>query len=283
MQQVGIVGNGYVGGATALLGNDITIKTLIHDKDPDKCSPLGLRFEELLPCDFVFVCVPTPMNEDGSCSVAVVEKVVSDLERIGYDKERIIIKSTVPVGTSRKLNTMFMPAFLTEKNWKQDFLSQRDWILGSNVRNDKIRDELYQLFTLAFKAGTFSYSPHVFFCTTEEAEMLKYVRNCFLATKVSFFNEVAEFCDTKENVDFERVRRLAVLDGRIGSNHTVVPGPDGKRGFGGTCFPKDMSSVLFQIKEAGMESFLIEAALVRNSYVDRPEKDWENDKGRAVI
>ena len=116
----------------------------------------------------------------------------------------------------------------------------------------------------------------------EEAELTKYVRNTFLATKVSFFNEIEEFCRV-HNVSYRKVRELTLYDDRIGDSHTSVPGPDGKRGFGGTCFPKDVSSLLHQILAKGMMSYIILAARNRNVDVDRQEKDWESNKGRAVV
>ena len=129
--KIGIIGNGYVGGASALLGNE-KVSVLVYDTAPDKCSPKGLIITDLVDCDFVFVCVPTPMYKDGSCATHIVESVVDDLAKAGYDRERVVVKSTVPVGTCRKLGVMFMPEFLTEQNWKKDFLNQKKWILGTN-------------------------------------------------------------------------------------------------------------------------------------------------------
>lgn len=279
--KIGIIGNGYVGGATALLAHKMA-SFYIYDTDPEKCNPIGLKLKELLSCNFVFVAVPTPMRENGECATHIVESVVNDLAEIGYDKERVIIKSTVPVGTSRSLGVMFMPEFLTEQNWKDDFLNQQQWILGTNTRNDKIRDEVYQLFESAWNHGVLNHRPLMTFSTTEEAELTKYTRNCFLATKVSFFNEVEEFCRLK-NISYRKVRELACRDERVGAGHTAVPGPDGKRGYGGTCFPKDMASMLYQIQETNAESYILEAAVARNNQVDRTEKDWEKDRGRAII
>ena len=103
--------------------------------------------------------------------------------------------------------------------------------------------------------------------------------------KVSFFNEVYDFC-TALDIDYDRVKDVAVLDERVGKSHTQVPGPDGKRGFGGTCFPKDIASLKSQLSRIGIyneKSSVLEASIKRNNDVDRPEKDWENDKGRAVV
>jgi nucleotide sugar dehydrogenase len=279
--KIGIVGNGYVGGATALLKNR-SVEVQVYDVDPEKCVPRGIEIDALLNCSFIFVCVPTPMDSEGKCSLHLVEKVVGELTEKGFDSERLIIKSTVPVGTSRKLNTMFMPEFLTEQNWREDFLSQKNWILGTNVRHDKIRDEIYLVFDAAWHDGVLDHRPHMTFSTTEEAELTKYVRNSFLATKVAFFNEIEEFCRVN-NVSYRKVRELTLYDDRIGDSHTSVPGPDGKRGFGGTCFPKDVSSLLHQILDKGMVSYILNAARNRNIDVDRQERDWESDKGRAVL
>ena len=280
--KIGIVGNGYVGGATALLAHKKVLVN-IYDKEPSKCDPLGTSLNEIIQCDLVFIAVPTPMNKDGSCATHIVEGAVNDLHDLGYDKGRIIVKSTVPVGTCRKLGVMFMPEFLTERNWKQDFLDQENWILGTNERDDKIRDSVYHLFESAWNHGVLNHTPKMTFSTTEEAELTKYTRNCFLATKVSFFNEIEEFC-RKRGINYRKVRELVCRDDRIGSGHTAVPGPDGKRGYGGTCFPKDMAALHYQMhNESELVSCVVGAAQRRNKSHDRPEKDWEKDRGRAII
>ena len=279
--KVGIIGNGYVGGATALLRNR-SVDVLIYDVVEEKCNPTGTQFGDLLDCSFVFICVPTPMDNEGRCCTTLVTNSIHKLRKAEYPSERIVVKSTVPVGTCRELNVMFMPEFLTEQNWKQDFLSQKNWILGTNKRNDKIRDELYSIFDSAWHDGVLINRPHMTFSTTEEAELTKYVRNTFLATKVSFFNEVEEFCRVN-NISYRKVRELTLYDNRIGDSHTSVPGPDGKRGFGGTCLPKDTASFLHQMLDSGMISYLINAARNRNNDIDRKEKDWRSKNGRAVV
>jgi len=282
MKYIGIVGNGYVGAATALLRSRNTSE-FIYDIDPDKCSHVALQLVDLVEsCSFIFVCVPTPMSHDGSCSTYLVDKAVTELLDLGCEAERIIVKSTVPVGTCRRLGVMFMPEFLTEKNWHEDYLSQKNWILGTNERNDKIRDDLYSIFNSAYRTGSLSNKPNLSFVTTEEAELIKYVRNCFLATKVSFFNEIHSFCSAKD-LDYARIAELTCLDERITNSHTQVPGPDGKKGFGGTCFPKDMESLSYQLSKAGVDPKVIKSCILRNKRIDRPEKDWEKDKGRAVV
>jgi len=301
--KIGIVGNGYVGQATALLERE-EVEVLIWDIDKEKRNID--KFKDLSDCDLVFVCVPTPMNKDGSCHTKIVENVVSDLIGLEIRMSDIIVRSTVPVGTCERLGVSFMPEFLTEANWKEDFRNIKKWIFGFDPP-EWMEWETKPTTRTREKTGDFwgthgakyiiteteekkfhflklarMWSKEVDILTTKEAELAKYARNVFLATKVSFFNEIEEFCRSLD-ISYENVRRATCMDGRIGTSHTQVPGPDGKRGFGGTCFPKDTASLDYQMAQHGVESYIIESAKARNLQVDRPEKDWEKDKGRAII
>lgn len=282
---IGIVGNGFVGGATSLFetrSSPYDINVIIYDKDTKKRSPINVRLEDFLSCDLVFVCVPTPMNDDGSCHVSIVNDCVLDLVKVGVNNSNIIVRSTVPVGFCESLGVSFMPEFLTEKNWKNDYKNNNLWIFGLYDKNDeKLKLKIRGLIGIAHKESKIDHN-NISFCSSGEAEMVKLARNAFLATKVSFFNEVYDFCQLK-NLDFGIVSDLVGVDVRIGKSHTIVPGPDGKRGFGGTCLPKDLSSLYYQMNEAGMESFIVEAVLARNTHVDRKDRDWALDKGRAVV
>ncbi len=269
--KIGIVGNGFVGGATSQLGCDLN-QIKIFDCDPEKCQPFGITMSDIALSDIIFVAVPTPANEDGSCYLKIVETVVEQLREIKKDC-KIVIRSTVPPGTSKRLGCMFMPEFLTEKNAKNDFINNPLWIFGSQDG-----DILVQIIKNAKKSDCII-SDNTAILDESEAELIKYVRNCFLATKVSFFNEVYDVCQHL-GVNFEKVRLNAAVDKRIGLSHTIVPGPDGKRGFGGHCFPKD---ALAWIHFCPMEHSIVKAVIERNLNVDRPEKDWQNDKGRAVV
>jgi UDPglucose 6-dehydrogenase len=137
------------------------------------------------------------------------------------------------------------------------------------------------LFQSAKVAGQIKHSC-VQFLQNKEAEMVKYFRNTYLSVKVSFCNEMEEFC-RHQGIDYGAVRLAATLDSRIGSSHSIVPGHDGKRGFGGTCFPKDTNALLYEMNKIGMKSYVLRGALERNQEVDRKEEDWKDDKGRAVV
>ena len=87
----------------------------------------------------------------------------------------------------------------------------------------------------------------------------------------------------RKEINYENVRNIACQDKRIGISHSLVPGPDLKKGFGGTCFPKDMNNLNYEMKKMNMNSYIIDSALERNNKIDRKDKDWSNDKGRSVI
>jgi len=95
----------------------------------------------------------------------------------------------------------------------------------------------------------------------------------YLATKVSFFNEIYQLCQ-ELGIDYSQVHYGVVSDPRIGDSHSRVPGPDGKKGFSGTCFPKDMNAMRIFIEEHGADCHVIKACIHRNETIDRPEQEW---------
>ena len=288
--KIGVLGNGYVGKATQLFSCE-EVDCVVYDKDPDKCVPKGTTLKDLKGSDLVFVCVPTPMKPNGSCDLSIVKSAIKDLTRNGIRKNKIVLRSTVPVGTSEKLKVNFMPEFLTEKNWQSDFYNNKEWVFGLDNLNavDQQGDVmtlpntvlLFRELLSKAKSEDKIKEDAVTFVSTKHAELVKYARNSFLAVKVSFFNEIQEFC-VNNNLNFEQVRSLVCKDERIGESHSRVPGPDRKRGYGGTCFPKDISSMLMQMKKSKVQTMVVKAAKNRNEKVDRPEQDWHEDKGRAV-
>lgn len=282
MIKIGIIGNGFVGKATTSLQcKDINV--MAYDLNPKLCIPEGAKLEDLMSCDIIFISVPTPMKNTGECYLGYVEGVIQNLKELKYNKN-IVLRSTVPVGTCDKLNCYFMPEFLTEKNYILDFKNNKDWIFGlkENDNNEKkFKSIIEKLFTLAKENDKIKHNS-ITFLSNKEAELVKMFKNCFLATKVSFCNEIYQFCQLK-NVNYENVRKLAANDDRIQHSHTKVPGPDGKLGFGGTCFPKDISSLKYEMENAGMTPHILKSVITRNETQDRTKKDWEDNKGRAVI
>lgn len=281
--KIGIIGNGFVGKATRILScKDIDL--CVYDIVPKLCHPFGTTLKDVCECDLVFISVPTPMNKDGSCYLKILEEVVSNIEELtDLNETLVVVRSTVPPGTSDRLNCYFMPEFLTEMNYVVDFKNCSDWIFGlkGTEQDELFKEKISNLINLAYNNKKINYN-NIHFALNKEAEMIKLFRNNFLAVKVSFCNEIADYCNSKK-INYEEVRKLAVLDSRIGPSHTMVPGPDGKKGFGGTCFPKDTSSLRHEIHKVGNISYVINGAIQRNEELDRKEKDWNSNKGRAVI
>lgn len=283
--KIGVVGNGFVGKATSILACP-NVKLIVYDIVPEACSPLGTTLEDICKCDLIFVSVPTPMNKDGSCHTNILESVISNINNLKINGELppIVNRCTVPVGTSDRLNCYYMPEFLTEKNFEYDFVNNPDWIFGikeDNQQHSEFKNKITQLINLSYKNNKIKYN-NIHFVTNKEAELIKLFRNNYLSTKIEFCNEIYEFSNLN-GINYENVRKLATLDPRIGSSHTHVPGHDGKFGYGGTCFPKDTNSLLHQMKQSGMKSYILEATIKRNEEKDRPEHDWKSNKGRAII
>lgn len=276
IKKVGIIGQGFVGQALKESFSKY-YEVFTYDKSVVKISTHNSVSELCESCDAVFVCVPTPMNEDGSCNVSIVEHICSEAVSAGKD-HAIVIKSTVPPGTTKRLNEQlntdqiaFNPEFLTERFASQDFKNTNRVLLGGNIR---VTTALKQFYSHVF--------PNVTVIKTDSstAEYVKYLSNCFLAVKVSLANEFAALCGA-DGVDYDKVCEYATFDPRLGHTHWVVPGPDGKRGFGGSCFPKDLNAILHFANEMGTPCHTLQGAWETNLEV-RPEKDWEQLKGRAV-
>lgn len=279
---LGIIGGGFVGQAARLFGGyddaHSNVSCKVYDIDPSKCSPEGTTLLDLKDCDLIFICLPTPMNQEtGECYTGIIEKCLTQVRETLGENVDIVIRSTVPVGFSKKHKCHFMPEFLTEKNWKNDTIRCKDWFIGVDDNSANVVQKFHNLFNCSPL-----WNSKLTILNTSTAESIKYFRNCYLAVKVSFCNEFSSFCKAVD-VDYETVRHFATFDHRIGNSHTMVPGHDGKRGYGGTCFPKDMASLEYQMKEVNVESTIIKAANDRNNRIDRTEKDWSQDKGRAVV
>lgn len=268
--KVGIIGNGFVGEAQAFAFSPTT-DLRIYDIDPLKRTHSK---EEIDECDFIFVCVPTPMRKDGSQDISFIEKVFEE----AVDGPIYIIKSTVLPGTTEVLTQkypflkiVFSPEFLTERTAKLDMLTQARIVLGGRKEfTDKVKD----LFEQRFR------NRHIIQTDSKTAELIKYMNNTFFATKVSIINEFKLLSDAI-GCNWEDALYGFASDGRVGDSHLHVPGPDGRLGYGGTCFPKDVNALLTYAELFNINLNTIQGGWKTNLEV-RPEKDWEADKGRAV-
>ena len=285
-QRIGIVGRGFVGSAVQFgfspnVGCDAEVR--VYDVDLNKST--HTLEETVNESDFIFLSVPTPSNRDGSINIDILDDALNNINEVSECRNVILVRSTVTPGTTQKLqmkyidlNILFNPEYLTERSAKFDFINQSRFIIGSgDVTISKMYSEnLADLFR-----DRFGESASILETNYETAEMIKYMNNCFFATKVSFMNEMYKVAE-KSNVDWKQAVSGFVTDGRIGHTHLDVPGPDGKFGFGGSCFPKDVRAMIKYAEEIGVEMNVLRGAWETNLQV-RPEKDWEQLKGRSVV
>jgi nucleotide sugar dehydrogenase len=280
---IGIIGRGFVGSSvefgfsaqTGVTGFDLKI----YDKDPSKS--VNTLAETVNESDVIFLSVPTPSNEDGSINLSILEAAIADIYSVNERMDNIVlIRSTVVPGTTSRLqaqypslNLVFNPEFLTERSAKFDFINQARVVLGGDTRNTAVVAEMYK--------KRFGHTQCVIETTFETAELIKYMSNCYFAMKVSFLNEMKLISDAI-GADWEDAKEGFVRDGRIGHSHMNVPGPDGRLGFGGSCFPKDIQAMIAFASTLGIESNTLKGAWATNLLV-RPEQDWKELKGRAVI
>ena len=246
---VGVIGCGFVGEGQAFSFSPIS-DVKIFDIDQNKANS---SLEETLNCEFVFVCVPTPMKKNGSQDFSFIENVFENAK----SGPIYIIKSTVIPGTTDKLinkykdlDIVFSPEFLTERTAKLDIITQTRIIIGGNQNLTK---KVRSLFEARFM------NKNIIETTPLTAEYIKYMNNTFFATKVSIMNEFYRFANHL-GVDWETALYGFVSDQRIGDSHLHVPGPDGKLGFGGTCFPKDINAFISYAKKNNINMNTLEAA-----------------------
>ena len=282
--KIGIIGQGFVGSAIFEgLRNYYDVFT--YDLDPGKCNSTHQQVAR--EANIIFTCVPTPMRKDGSCDTRILEKVIVKInDEVKADPKMnrpiIVVKSTVPPGTTEKLNAVatvcsvcFSPEFLTEANSFDDFKNQSRIIIGgdtnSNCRSARI---VKSMFRKPF--------PRIPIVVTkfETAEMVKYFTNCFLATKVMFANEMYQICEDS-SIDYDKVLEYVLYDTRFGRTHLSVPGPDGDLGFGGHCFPKDLNALIHFAEAREVDCSLLKTVRSKNESI-RTNKDWQQMKGRAV-
>jgi UDPglucose 6-dehydrogenase len=279
MKKIGIIGQGFVGTAVKEgLSNFFDIKTFDLKGN---CTENSL-FELIEKVDVTFLCLPTPMKKSGECDLSIVENCLSQVGLIVDSLNKkdfiVVIKSTIPPGTTKSLNSQFKninivfnPEFLTEANANEDFKNQNRIIVGGERPHTST---VKSIFEKAF--------PNVTIIKTSStiAEMVKYVTNTFLATKLSFANEIYQICQAVD-IDFDKVIEYTKYDNRLGNSHWSVPGHDGDMGFGGHCFPKDISSLKFLADSKNIKTTMLTATIEKNKEV-RTNKDWEKQIGRAV-
>jgi UDPglucose 6-dehydrogenase len=268
--KIGIIGNGFVGNAVY---QNIKQKydTFVFDKDENRSLN---TFSDTVSCDLIFVCLPTPMKsaEGGECNLSILEGFFKSLPV--WLNGIFIIKSTVPIGTTRRIQEMrkdlrivHNPEFLTAANAVEDFKKAERNVIGGDIKDVIVVAEFLE---------TILPNTKNLLTTSDESEAIKYFSNTFLAVKVAYFNLVYDMCN-KIDASYENVIKGIASDSRIGISHTKVPGPDGDRGFGGTCFPKDINALINTMRENELNTKIFEDVWKYNKEI-RKNWDWSNSR-----
>jgi len=265
---IGIWGKGIVGSVTGkLFEHNLDTKVFYYDKYRD----VG-RAEDLVgQCDYIFLCLPTPMRVDGSISLDAIYESLKEITSLAKSRKLIIVRSTAVSGSTDELakkhpqfDFAFCPEFLTEAHAFRDASLAEHVVIGAN--SDVVYGAVKSLFEMAY-SNKIDYVR----LTRKEAETLKYLANIFLASQVGIANELYEICKTI-NIDYSKLRSHILRDKRIGT-HNQVPGPDGELGFGKKCFPKDMSAFIQMARATGYEPKQLDAIWKYNEKI-RIKKDW---------
>lgn len=260
--KIAIIGKGFVGTAVEAGFSNGSNELLIVD------PKVGTTVEWALAQnpDMTFICVPTPMGENGAIDSSIVEGVLTELKDFGG---LVVLKSTVVPSKIQLLEKMhprfvYNPEFLTEANAVRDFLNPFMHVFGGK-KSDV--DELERIYA---ERSNCSKDVQAVKCTPVEASMIKYGINSFLALKVAFMNQWKDLCDSV-GADYELVKTGMSNDPRIGGSHMMVPGPDGRRGFGSACFAKDLPAIINESMKVDSELSILRSAwnancALRNSY-----------------
>jgi len=249
-----IAGYGFVGKAVVNAfknKHDLTIVDPAYNEE---------KIIHNIDADGLIICAPTPSNTDGTCNADAIFDILQTVPAY----MPVLIKSTVTPEVAKSIinqycdhSIVFSPEFLRARSANQDFLTQKYVVIGGEDP-DYFWHEVFQT--------TLPSCSILFHCTIEEACMVKYATNSFLALKTSFFNQIFDLC-TKTGLDFDTVRQIIASDQRIGAGHTMVPGPDGEYGWGGACFPKDTTAFVQWADAVGSPATLVESAINYNNKV----------------
>ena len=271
--KIGIVGYGFVGKAVDYGFKRNIEKIIIDPKLDTSISNLKSHNPE-----FIFICVPTPMNSDGDQDSSIIEKVLAEINK-DYSESVVIVKSTVLPSIIEKLSKshkhfVYNPEFLREKTANEDFVNASSLILGGEPDDLKRVAELYNnhsdcKIVEVHKTDVIS------------ASLVKYSINTFLASKVIFFNQLYDIYKAlTPDIKWDEFITMINSDKRIGESHMDVPGHDGRLGFGGACFPKDTAALLSLSKDIDKEFSLLKEVIrinnnIRMQYNELDEREKE--------
>jgi UDPglucose 6-dehydrogenase len=267
--KLAIIGHGFVGKAMDEGFTKNVDKLIIDPKYGNSLNDIE-GFEPHL----CFVCVPTPMANDGTQDSSIIEETIIGLKAL-CPGAIVCVKSTVLPSILVKLTTVnqnliYNPEFLREKYANEDFINSKLIIFGGDSATSKKVSKFYK------DHSQCSCKNHIFL-DTETASLAKYTINTYLATKVIFLNEIYEIFKEHETDDkWLDFTNALVKDERFGQSHNDVPGPDGRFGFGGACFPKDSLALIRYAKEKDIDLNVLKAVVKKNNKIRSQYKDLDS-------
>ena len=270
MDRIGIVGNGFVGNALHQGLKDYYTVLVYDAMDSRRLNTIS----EINELEIVFIAVPTPMNVDGSFDLNILKSAISMLS----SNKIVIIKSTITPAAAEEVvelfpsqNFVFNPEFLTERTAVEDFKNPSRIVIGGNDQDSLKKVE--EMYRVVFS----NRSIKIIKTDVRTSCFIKYFSNCFFAAKVSLMNEFKQISDAA-GVDWDIALDGLTTSGWVNPMHTLVPGPDGKCGFGGKCFPKDINAFMSYSRELGVDPKILQASWDKNLEV-RKELDWLSIEG----
>lgn len=265
--KIGQIGYGFVGKALHKSFFKRGVCTTVYDKyltTNDGCP--SSPFENLLECEIIFLCLPTPFVEGHGYDLSALLESCKRLKVEGYQGV-VVIKSTVEPGVTQhiadnfpEMNFCHNPEFLTARTALEDFDNQEHIVIGIaeikkyNQFKISIDDSVGDLYRKLYPDA------HISMCTSVESETMKLFVNNFYAMKVQIFNEFFLLCQ-RTGADFELVKEMMLMNGWVNPMHTNVPGPDGKLSYGGACFPKDTSALNHFMKKMAVPHEVLDACV----------------------
>lgn len=259
-----IAGYGFVGKAVA---HALEVTYNLAIVDPKYAYSIDLE-KEKDDISAVVVCIGTPEKIDGSCDTSQIWAFLNRLKDANINVP-ILIKSTIPPTSLHELaiefpHICYSPEFLRAATSYEDMLNSKFIILGG-AENDRRFWKTFWMSTRLFSSS--GSNPQFYECSLGEASMIKYGINTFLALKVAYMNFLYRVCE-KQGLEYNVVKEGMMLDSRIGTSHMAVPGPDGKFGFGGACFPKDTSALLHCVEnELDLDAHILAMTIFDNDEV----------------
>ena len=260
-EKIGVVGMGYVGSKIYDFFKSHKYDVCKFDVDATKTDFAKLEDLNDKNLDFIFVCVSTPMLDNGSCDTSIMEETIRKVVA-----KTIVVHSTVPPGTTQKMedetkkDIVFIPEYFGEtKNHFLNDLNSRDFLIIGG--RPEVRRRMVDLYKQIFDSKRIKFA----FYSLTSAEIIKYMTNSYLASKVIFCEEFLRICEAF-NQDYYEIREGWLLDPRIGASHTL-PRKDGTPGFGGKCFPKDVSAIIEASKKAGHNPEFLETVFKYNNKI----------------